>query len=82
MANPSILLALSGAHRETLARCPTETDRLVGVGGVVLTTAAMAAASAMFALRAGLSAPWVAVVPVGLLWGLAILNLDEALSHE
>jgi hypothetical protein len=75
LGNP--LLALSGADRSTLARCPSETNRLVGVGGVVLTTAVMAAASAMFALRAGLSAPWVAVVPVGLLWGLAILNLDR-----
>jgi len=72
-----ILLTLSGADRATLVRCPSETNRLVGVGGVVLTTATMAAASAMFALRAGLSAPWVAVVPVGLLWGLAILNLDR-----
>jgi hypothetical protein len=74
---PGVLVALSGADPRTLARCPSETTRFTAVGGVVLTTAVMAAVSAMFALRTGLAAPWIAVVPIGVLWGLAILNLDR-----
>ncbi|MBN1174062.1 MAG: DUF4407 domain-containing protein [Micromonosporaceae bacterium] len=68
---------LSGADPETLAQAPRDIHKHQGLGGVVLTTAVMAAGSSMFALSMGIRAPWYATIPIGLLWGLAILNLDR-----
>jgi len=72
-----LLIWLSGADTDALARCPRERRKFVGVGGAVLTTAALAAISATFALYAGVRTPFVVAVAVGPLWGLAILNLDR-----
>ncbi|WP_436529271.1 DUF4407 domain-containing protein [Actinoplanes sp. HUAS TT8] len=71
------LIWLSGADVETLARSPRERRKFSGLGGVVLTTACMAAISAGFALHNGARAPLWAALPVALLWGLAIANLDR-----
>ncbi|GAA1027129.1 hypothetical protein GCM10009557_07270 [Virgisporangium ochraceum] len=72
-----VMIWLSGVDPVTLARCPSETRRFAAVGGVVLTTAGMAALSAIFALRMALHASWVVIVPIAALWGLAIMNLDR-----
>lgn len=72
-----LLLWLSGADVRTLEKCPEERAKFRGVGGVILTTAVVAAASCFFALTAGFSAPLTAAGPVALLWGLAIMNLDR-----
>lgn len=71
------VLWLSGADKATLAECPGERGKFVGVGGVVLTTATMAAASASFALIIGARAHPAVAIAIGLFWGLAIMNLDR-----
>lgn len=72
-----LLIRLSGADVDVLARTPRERRKFTALGGVVLTTATMAAASAAFALHVGARAPLVVAIPIGLLWGLAIMNLDR-----
>lgn len=74
---PGVLIWLSGADPETLAHSPRERRKFSGLGGVVLTTSAMAALSAGFALHNGARAPLWAALIVALLWGLAIANLDR-----
>ncbi|SHN45826.1 DUF4407 domain-containing protein [Cryptosporangium aurantiacum] len=71
------LIWLSGANREVLAKTPGEVGKYEGLGGVVLTTASMAALSAGLAINLALQASIVVCVLVGLFWGLAILNLDR-----
>jgi hypothetical protein len=76
-AKGGFLIWLSGADRDILAQCPREHGKFVGVGGAVLTTATLAWVSSAFALVVGVRvSPWLAV-PIGLLWGLAIMNLDR-----
>ncbi|GAB3853669.1 hypothetical protein GCM10027610_083960 [Dactylosporangium cerinum] len=72
-----LLVWLSGADVDTLSHTPRETRKFVGLGGIVLTTATLAAVSATFALTLGARAPIWAAVPAGILWGLAIMNLDR-----
>jgi hypothetical protein len=72
-----LLIWLSGADPDSLARSPRETRKYSGLGGVVLTTACMAGVSAGFALHTGVRAPLAVAVVVALLWGLAIANLDR-----
>ena len=71
------LLSLSGVDRALLARTPRETAKFVGVGGAVLMTAVMAGLSAGYALYVSLDAPLIAVLILGALWGVGILNLDR-----
>jgi hypothetical protein len=71
------LIWLSGADVETLDHTPRETRKFIGLGGIVLTTATLAAVSAVFALTLGARAPIWAAIPAGILWGLAIMNLDR-----
>jgi hypothetical protein len=72
-----LLIWLSGADVSSLALTPRETRKFVGLGGIVLTTAALAGVSATFALTMGARVPVWGAVPAGLLWGLAIMNLDR-----
>lgn len=71
------LISLSGVDRELLARSPGERAKYMGVGGAILTTAVMAAASATYALYVSMKPPIVVAVLIGALWGLGILNLDR-----
>ncbi|MFI6227918.1 DUF4407 domain-containing protein [Micromonospora echinospora] len=71
------IIWLSGADLATLQKCPSERGKFVGVGGVVLTTAVMAAVSFAFALHTGAHAPLPVAIGAALLWGLAIMNLDR-----
>ncbi|MEV8510757.1 DUF4407 domain-containing protein [Dactylosporangium sp. NPDC051484] len=73
----NLLLWLSGADLDTLARAPRERRKFIGVGGIVLTTAVLATVSSSFALTMGARAPLYAAILFGLLWGLAIMNLDR-----
>jgi hypothetical protein len=73
------LARLAGAHPEVLSRATTEGDRYTAMGGVLLTTAGMAGVSAAFALNSAVAlSPALAVVG-GLLWAIAIFNLDRML---
>ncbi|WP_305789958.1 DUF4407 domain-containing protein [Symbioplanes lichenis] len=72
-----LLIWLSGADPDSLARSPREGRKFSGLGGVVLTTACMAGVSAGFALHTGVQAPLPVAVVVAVLWGLAIANLDR-----
>jgi hypothetical protein len=72
-----LVLWLSGADPAILAKCPSERGKFIGIGGVILTTATMAAVSAAFALIIGARAHPAVAVAVGLFWGLAIMNLDR-----
>jgi uncharacterized protein DUF4407/FHA domain-containing protein len=72
-----LLLWCSGVRRDLLARTPTEVANYVGLGGAVLTTATFAAASSSAALAMALHKPVASMVPFGIGWGLAILNLDR-----
>jgi len=71
------LIWLSGADPDTLSRSPREKRKHSGLGGVVLTTACMAGLSAGFALHSGVRAPLAVSVVIGVLWALAIANLDR-----
>jgi len=72
-----LLIWLSGADPDTLARSPREKRKYSGLGGVVLTTSCMAGLSAGFALHSGVRAPLAVAVVIALLWALAIANLDR-----
>ncbi|PPK67858.1 DUF4407 domain-containing protein [Actinokineospora auranticolor] len=73
------LARVGGARPDLLAKTPTDRFRYAATGGVLLTTAAIAAASAAFALVMALRVPPVGAVLGGLAWGLVILNLDRLL---
>jgi hypothetical protein len=71
------LLWCSGVRRDILKHTPTEDANYVGLGGAVLTTATFAAVSSSAALAMALHKPVAHMVPFGIAWGLAILNLDR-----
>ncbi len=72
----NLLLWISAVDRALLARAPRETAKYVGIGGAVLMTATLAGISMSYALVVALHLHVLAVV-LGVLWGLAILNLDR-----
>ncbi|WP_424184711.1 DUF4407 domain-containing protein [Actinokineospora sp. G85] len=74
-----MLVSLAGARPDLVDKSPTDRFRYTATGGVLLTTAAVAAASAAFALIMAVRLPVAAAVVVGLLWGVVILNLDRLL---
>jgi hypothetical protein len=71
------LRSLTGVKEDLLAWVPHETTRYTALGGVVLSTAAVATLSMFFALQEVLDgfSIWVIVPVLG--WGLLILNLDR-----
>lgn len=71
------LIFCSGADPELLARSGTETAAYVGLGGTVLATASLAVVSSTFFLSMSFSAPWWTMIPLALMWGLIIFNLDR-----
>lgn len=70
----------SGVHLETLEKFPTDQNKYVGIGATIFFTGLFAALSggyAMYFVFAGDSlAPFFAVI-FGLIWGLAIFNMDR-----
>ena len=79
------LLTCSGATPAVVVRCPTEREKLVGLGSAVLISAtlAMISGTVAFATIAGGGADlpqWIALTaPLGLAYGLAIFALDRFL---
>ena len=70
----------SGAHVGTLKRFPTEHNKYVGIGATIFFTALFAALSggyAMYFVFSGSTAAVFFAVIFGLLWGLAIFNMDR-----
>jgi hypothetical protein len=70
----------SGAHVDTLKRFPTEHNKYVGIGATIFFTALFAALSggyAMYFVFAGNPISIVLAFLFGLLWGLAIFNMDR-----
>ncbi|GAB3358445.1 DUF4407 domain-containing protein [Modestobacter lapidis] len=73
------LAVLAGARLDLLAVAPGARSKFVALGGVLLSTGALAALSAAFAVHMALGAPWAVAVLIGLGWGLVIINLDRML---
>ncbi len=70
----------SGIHPETLERYPTERNKYVGIGATIFFTGLFAAISGGYALYFVFSGGYFSVayaVLFGLLWGLAIFNMDR-----
>jgi hypothetical protein len=75
------MLWLAGADERVLAKCPErERTKQIGVGGTVLTTAVLATLSATYVIHARIGAPLGVAIAAGVLWGLAIMNLDRWLQ--
>lgn len=70
------LLICSGSNIRLLEKSPTEINKHVGIGGVILFTAILASLSAGYALYSVFDSIW-AAIGFGLLWGLMIFNLDR-----
>ncbi len=66
----------SGANRSILKRTPTEINKYVGIGATIFFTGVFAAIAAGYALYTVFESNYL-VVPVALLWGLMIFNLDR-----
>lgn len=73
------LARLGGANLTILARAPMERQRFIQMALVLLTTAGLAVFSMSFALHDGVKTSWWAAVPLGICWGLIILNIDRLL---
>jgi hypothetical protein len=73
----SLLIWLSGAQRDILARCKADRPKYIGLGAAVLITATMAGVSMTFALHSALKLPLTTAIPFALAWGLAIMSLDR-----
>lgn len=70
---------IAGGRRDLLASAPGDRIRYAAMGGVILTTATVAAASGAIAVNIALKLGPLWSVLVGLLWGLVIFNLDRLL---
>ncbi|HYR85643.1 MAG TPA: DUF4407 domain-containing protein [Terriglobia bacterium] len=76
----NILWWCAGVVPDTLRLYPTEKAKYEGIGGAVLTTGVLAFLSGFYAVYTTLaSGPYGLITSIGfgLLWGLAILNLDR-----
>jgi Domain of unknown function (DUF4407) len=73
------LARLSGARPDVLLRAPGDITRHAAMGGVLLSTAMVAAASAFFALSSTLALPWSVCLLIALGWALVVFNLDRML---
>ena len=70
----------SGAHVDTLKQYPTEHNKYVGIGATIFFTALFASLSggyAMYFVFSGSTAAVFFAMVFGLIWGLAIFNMDR-----
>jgi hypothetical protein len=70
----------SGAHVDTLKKYPTEHNKYVGIGATIFFTALFAALSggyAMYFVFSGRSSSVIFAILFGIIWGLAIFNMDR-----
>ena len=73
----NFVIALSGAHTETLKLVPSERPRFESLGWSILITSGLAVISMWFALATTLSVNGIAAVPIAVLWGLVIMGIDR-----
>jgi hypothetical protein len=71
------VLALSGAHAETLDLLPSERARFESLGWAILITSGMATVSMWFALSSAMGLNGILALPAALLWGLVIMGIDR-----
>jgi len=70
----------SGAHKDTLLKYPTEHNKYVGIGATIFFTALFASLSggyAMYFVFAGTETAVPFAFLFGIIWGLAIFNMDR-----
>jgi len=70
----------SGAHINTLQQHPTDHNKYIGIGATIFFTGLFAALSggyAMFFVFKGGDLAWLFAIFFGLIWGLAIFNMDR-----
>lgn len=70
----------SGAHIDTLRKYPTEHNKYVGIGATIFFTALFASLSggyAMYFVFSGSPAAVIFAILFGIIWGLAIFNMDR-----
>lgn len=72
-----LLIKVSGARPEVLARCPTERIKFQSLGWAILITCGMATVSMWFALTSVMGFNPVLSFPVAILWGLIIMGIDR-----
>lgn len=86
MTKKYFLARLAGSRVDVLERLPGSVAKQTAMGSVLLTTAGFATISAAYALSITGIATGLGAIAGGLVWGLAILNLDRllviGLSHE
>lgn len=70
------LLWCSGANLNILARCPSDINKFIGIGGAVLATGILAMISGGFAIRTIASSTGITIA-FAIFWGLIIFNLDR-----
>ena len=73
----NFVIALSGAHTETLRLVPSERPRFESLGWSILITSGLAAVSMWFALATTLSVNGILALPISLLWGVVIMGIDR-----
>ncbi|MEU4830097.1 DUF4407 domain-containing protein [Streptosporangium sp. NPDC023615] len=71
------LRVLAGVNENILNQVPLERTRYVGLGGVVLGTAVIAAISMWFALSQVLGGSHIGLLVPAVIWMLIVLNLDR-----
>ena len=70
----------SGAHKDTLLKYPTEHNKYIGIGATIFFTALFASLSggyAMYFVFAGTETAVPFAFLFGIIWGLAIFNMDR-----
>jgi len=70
----------SGAHLATLEKHPTEHNKYFGIGATIFFTGLFAALSggyAMYFVFSGSTLAWLFAIFFGIIWGLAIFNMDR-----
>ena len=68
----------AGADEKILLYCSySDHVKYLGIGGVVLATAFMAALSMGFALHTIFDGTWGVTIPVAFIWALIVFNLDR-----
>jgi hypothetical protein len=76
----AFMIWLSGASPRILKRCPTERPKYLGIGNVMLVTAALGAVSVGVALHLAVGMSLSMSILVAIVWGLAIISLDRWLT--
>src|SRR5829696_1655021 len=73
------LASLAGVRSDILELAPGARSRFVALGGVLLSTGALAVLSMSFAVAMALGLWWPLAFVVGLGWGFVVVNLDRML---